>query len=71
MRRFKKQTGIDLRSADPKDIETQVSLIWAGIAHKYPGMTVDDVAELIDMSNYREINEFVEKQSQEADVKNP
>ena len=59
IRRYKQARGKGVEEAIPGDPEDLLTLIWAGIAKKHPKMTIDDVAELIDLSNIGQIDAFV------------
>lgn len=61
--KMKKETGVtlkDLQDDDKvQDIETILAIIWAGLISADPTLSIDDLAESIEMSELSEIAQVV------------
>jgi hypothetical protein len=55
-------TGLDVNAvAQGPRLTALVTLVWAGLLHEERGLSVDDVADLIDLSEAAELGEVVGK----------
>lgn len=58
--RLQKETGIKLTDlSDPEkaqDLEVIVSLIWAGLIHEDRELTIEDVGNMLDLSDLTEVS---------------
>lgn len=61
--KLKKDTGIQLKDLQDKDkaedLETIVSIIWAGLIHEDDSLTVEDVAKDIELDQLEEVAQKV------------
>lgn len=59
--RLKKEYGIELKDlqdeAKAQDIETILTVIWAGLIHEDKELTVEDVGYMIDITELPEVSE--------------
>jgi hypothetical protein len=60
-KRFQKATGINvfdeasLAKVDAKDLDTTMALIWSGLAGEDPTLTLEQVADMIDIPDVPEL----------------
>ncbi|APT46585.1 hypothetical protein [Bacillus safensis] len=59
--RLKKEHGIQLKDLQDKekaeDMETILAIIWAGLVHEEPELTMDEVGYMIDITELPTISE--------------
>ncbi|MED4619450.1 hypothetical protein [Priestia megaterium] len=72
--RLKKEHGIELKDLQDKekaqDIETILTIIWAGLIHEDKELSVEDLGYMIDITELPEISEKLTSIFNEMNAKN-
>jgi hypothetical protein len=66
MKRFKALRGKDVSQMDGADMDDHLALILAGIQHKHPEMTLDQLADLIEPKQSAAIHQYIDRVISEA-----
>ena len=76
---LRERHGINLFKPDPERLEDPVAvraMLWAGLVHEDPSLTVEQVGSWVDLSNVRQISDKVadamlHAQTREVNAVNP